>query len=520
MHAWKIAIGLTCVVAGLAGASPVCGADAQASGPKLDATVRIDLAEPVTTDFLGIGVQWTSYPWFELSTADWEKVTRRVEFLRLPLSRVMIDAFWYWRGFDDDGQPILDWDTPYMDKLHQLLDFCQRNGTTVLLGEWNHPCGEGVTLASADPRWTTLVGHSLQHFLRGRKYSCIRYYNLINEPHGSWSNITPEDWRTALLNLERELGAREFDKDVKIAAPDGDRDLTTRSLRDADLRRLTGIYDEHWYVFREEIRRGLLELYAREQLRQIHRADPGKPFILGELGIMDGKTERDQNPDVFRFWYGLAMADAVVQALRAGVSGVIAWDLDDAMYFLGDGEEYMNALNDKLPDDAYERRKIWGMWNILGAEHGHPEEEQLRPWFFSWAVLARTFPAGCEPVEVGATGIPGLRVAAARLPSGGYSIAIVNHDRWARRLRLVAPAATEAVVLDEWKYIDADGDDRVDCWPVTIDAAGRDVFPRPVGQRTDVRLADGLTLDVPAGALLVLTTGLEAAAPAAPVSSK
>jgi hypothetical protein len=505
MHACKIALGLTWVAAGQA-----CAAVDPASGRKLDATVRIDFAQPITTDFLGIGVQWASYPWFEVSAEDWDKVVHRVEFLRLPLARVMLDAFWYWRGFDANGQPAYDWDTPYMRKLHQLLDFCQRNGTTVLLGEWARPRGAGIELTSNDPRWTHVVGESVDHFLRQRKYTCIRYYNLINEPHGSWSNITPEDWRAALLNLEQEFHRRGLDRDVRIAAPDGDRNLTTRSLHDADLCRLTGVYDEHWYVYRDEIRRGLLELYAREQLRQIHAADPGKPFILGELGIMDGKTERDQNPDVFRFWYGLAMADAAIQAVRAGVSGVIAWDLDDAMYFLGDGDEYMNALTDKLPPDAYDRRKIWGMWNILGAEHGHPEEEQLRPWFFAWAALARSFPAGCRPVEVGATGIPGLRVAAAQLASPNeYSLAIVNHDKWPRRLRVHAPAATEPVTLVEWQYVDADGDDRVDCWPATVDADGRDIFPRPFGQHRDVRLADGLTLDVPAGALLILTTNAE-----------
>jgi hypothetical protein len=202
------------------------------------------------------------------------------------------------------------------------------------------------------------------------------------------------------------------------------------------------------------------------------------------------------------------MADAAIQALRAGVSGVIAWDLDDAMYFLGDGEECMNSLDEQLPADAYERRKIWGMWNILGAEHGHPEEEQLRPWFFAWAALARTFPAGCRPVEVEATGIPGLRVAAAQLASpGGYSIAIVNHDQWPRRLRVEAPAATDAVTLEEWKYIDADNDNRVDCWPETVDANGHDIFPGPAGQQADVRLAEGLTVEIPAGALVILTTG-------------
>lgn len=508
MHAWRIALVLTCAATNHGCAAPRGAAGAAADGAKLDATVRIEFAEPVTTEFLGIGVQWASYPWHDLSPEDWAKVFRRVEFLRLPLSRVMLDAFWYCRGFDARGQPVYDWNTPYMQKLQRLLDFCERNGTTVLLGEWARPSGRELNLASADPRWTQIVGESIAYFLRERKYTCIRYYNLINEPHGSWSNITPEDWRAALLNLEQELRQRGLDRDIRIAAPDGDRDLTTRALRDPALRRLTGIYDEHWYVFREEIRRGLLELYAREQLRQINRADPGKRFILGELGIMDGKTKRDQNPDVFRFWYGLAMADAAIQALRAGVSGVIAWDLDDAMYFLGDGEECMNSLDEQLPADAYERRKIWGMWNILGAEHGHPEEEQLRPWFFAWAALARTFPAGCRPVEVEATGIPGLRVAAAQLASaGGYSIAIVNHDQWPRRLRIEAPAATDAVTLEEWKYIDADNDNRVDCWPETVDANGHDIFPGPAGQQADVRLAEGLTVEIPAGALVILTTG-------------
>ena len=133
MHVWIIAIGLIGVVTGLACAAPCSGLGGTEATPKPDATVRIDFTEPVTAEFLGIGVQWASYPWFEVSPADWEKVTRRVEFLRLPLARVMLDAFWYWRGFDANGQPVFDWDTPYMRKLHQLLDFCERNGTTVML---------------------------------------------------------------------------------------------------------------------------------------------------------------------------------------------------------------------------------------------------------------------------------------------------------------------------------------------------------------------------------------------------
>jgi hypothetical protein len=67
------------------------------------------------------------------------------------------------------------------------------------------------------------------------------------------------------------------------------------------------------------------------------------------------------------------MADAAIQMIRGGMSGFLAWDLDDSMHFYGDGGESMNALSDVLPDNAYEKRKVWGFWNIVGAEHGDPE---------------------------------------------------------------------------------------------------------------------------------------------------
>ena len=33
----------------------------------------------------------------------------------------------------------------------------------------------------------------------------------------------------------------------------------------------------------------------------------------------------------------------------------------------------MANMDDPIPQDAYERRKVWGMWNILGAEYGDPD---------------------------------------------------------------------------------------------------------------------------------------------------
>ncbi len=475
----------------------------------LDATVAIDLNEVLVDDFLGVGVEWSAYPWWDLSDADWEKVFRRLEFMQLRFSRVMLDAFWYCQGFDDAGEPIYTWDSRFMVKLYRLLDWCQRNNAVVILGEWGRPNGKDLDLAADDPRWTRIIADCVEHLVRRKGYTCIRYYNIINEPHGSWTGVTWDEWYAAITNLQAEFTRRGLLEQVKLAAPDGDRNFTTRCLKYPALRRLTGAYDEHWYVYAADVERGLLELHAREQLRQMAAHDPGKPYVLGELGLVDDKTAGDQQLHVYDVWYGVSMGDAAIQLLRGGLSGFIAWDLDDSMHFCADGGESMNALSDVLPDDAYQRRKIWGFWSILGAENGMPDDEHMRPWFYPWSILSRAFPPGCATVATEETAIDGLRVAAARIPADGgdhLSWAVANNNPWPRRIRLHVPHATRSTALDVYVYADTNHDNVVDNWPRVVDAEGRDIFPSPTRTIEDVDLTNGVTLSLPARSIAIVTT--------------
>jgi len=476
---------------------------------RLDATVEVHATEVLVDGFLGVGVEWSAYPWWDVSDEDWQKIFRRLEFMRLPLTRVMLDAFWYCQGFDAQGEPIYTWDTAFMEKLYRLLDWCQRNNTVVMIGEWGRPNGRDLDLATDDPRWTRIIADFVEHMIHRKGYTCLKYYNIINEPHGSWTGVTWNEWYAAITGLQREFKRRGLLDKITIAAPDGDRSFTTRCLRYEALRELTGIYDEHWYLLALEVERGLPELYTREQLRQIHRRDPGKRLILGEVGLADGKTEKDQQPNVYKFWYGVSMADAAIQMIRGGMSGFIAWYLDDSMHFLGDGGESMNALSDERPATAYERRKVWGFWSILGAEHGMPEDENMRPWFFPWAVLSRTFPPGCQTLETDATGIPDLRVAAARIPArDGFhlSFAVVNNSPWRRHLKIRVPRAAGRATLGVYEYFDADGDDVVDSWPRVVDEEGRDIFPQSSRTLQDVDLKGGVAVSLPSKGVLILTT--------------
>lgn len=470
--------------------------------------VTVEANRVIRDDFLGVGVQWSSYPWWDISDDDWTKVFDRVEFMQLPFARVMLDTFWYCQGFDDDGTPIYDWDTSYMRKLYRLLDWCEKNNVRVMIGEWGRPNGSDLDLASDDPRWSRIVADFMEHMLDRRGYTCLQYYNLINEPHGSWSGITWEDWKAAIGNLHSEFESRGLLQRIPLALPDGNRQFTSRFLKDEILPLQGGIYEEHWYVYNREIVEGLLEVYTREQLRQIRQKDPEKHFFLGEIGIMDDK-KNDQQMHVFEFWYGVSMADAAIQMMRGGMSGFLAWDLDDAMHINGDGPESMNALGDVLPPDAYDHRKIWGFWDLVGAEHGNPDAERMRPWFFPWSILSRSFPPGCEILEVGETGVPGLRVTAARMARNGkydLSFAVVNNSdsKAVVRLRVIGVRGTADFV--RYDYFDIDNDERVDSWPQTVDDNGNDLFPSPSATLRKVNITEGMTIQLESRGVVVITT--------------
>jgi hypothetical protein len=293
-----------------------------------------------------------------------------------------------------------------------------------------------------------------------------------------------------------------------IVAPDADQEWTHRTLEDKELRKVTGIYDEHWYVTREEVASGRIEERCRDRIRLIKSLDPNKDFILGELGIVDGKTDEDKQPNVFNFWYGMTMADAAIQLLRGGCAGFIAWYLDDSMHFLGDGDVVVRD-GSSLPANAYELRKVWGLWNSLGGQHGDPGDEQLRPWFYTWSLLSRCFPAGCKVVECRVSNSGEHRVAAACVQTGEMlhvSLAIVSYIGEKHTIRLSATGIDDSVDLAVYEYFDCDDDNRVDAWPVTVDERGADVFPTPVRWLKDVDLCSEIDVEFPGKGVVVLTS--------------
>lgn len=392
-------------------------------------TEKVDVEISFTEDnkldypFVGHGVQWSAYPhadsknaeWgFLMTDEKWEELYKRLDFISPHIIRVMDVATWrYYKGLDINEQPVLDFNTQEVKTLYKLLNYCQERNIPVLFGEWGAPGlwnlneEEKEIERADDPRWSKMIVQYLQHLIVEKGYTCIKYYNLVNEPNGYWASTNGdwEQWKSGYLILNKALKESGLDAYVSLAGPDAvtqwDHPTHPKKAHDwvyetvGELNSETGLYDFHIYADQNLIRDGSFESYLKPFSEKIN--ETGKPFVLGELGMKyDGelrelnrkKGEEDPfaGPDdssmfVYDYFYGVDMADAAIQSMLAGVGGAIAWDLDDAMHTVGDlGEKH--------------QLKKWGMWNILSEKFGDLEEDKKpRPWSYTWTLLCQLFPS-------------------------------------------------------------------------------------------------------------------------------
>ncbi len=491
-------LGLAAAGAGFAG-DPSAGLAGERA---LGATVFTD--QVLAGDFLGFGVEWEyegDRPDNNLDnpawTNHWPEMVRRVDFMRPAMLRVMHDARMYTRL--EQERIVPDYDSPRMQVTYRILDYARSRGIPVIFGEWwlhrtyVKPLG-GV----ASPRWSgELSVPFLVHLREQRGYTNIVWFNLLNEPSSLEREPgVPLDfpaWKSVITNLYKALQGTGLERKVRIVGPDGAGDWNRwveMTAADADLRGCLGAYEYHLYAhlrtdkWLPSLLEGKLETEELRPKRQLVNAlDPAgasKPFFMGEAAIDDG-NRGDQQTNRFDFAYGVWMADYAIQSMRAGLSGLVAWDMDDAMHTWG---SYGAA-----------GLKGWGFWNSLAGSGGYPADDfKLRPWFQTWSLLCRLFPRGSQTFAVSATGDSACRVAAARLPDGrGLSMAIVNESDAPLALTL-ATSSRERATLHEYRYFAADR-------PV-----GERGFPAPGGVHRNVDLASGLKVQLPGMGVVFLTT--------------
>ena len=467
---------------------------AACAAPLPDATVYIDTDTALVKSYTGAGVQWDPSD-FAYTDAQWNRIFRRVDVLRPQFIRCCLTSDFYCTGFDAQGQPVYAWESARMGRLYKILDYCQSHHVEVLLSEW----GPSFGMASGDPRWSRLIGDCLEHLVRAKGYTCVRYYNKQNEPTGDQSAF--DRWQASQESLAAEVKRHGLGSPVALVGPDtsGPDLLLWADSAVSELPHTLGVYEVHWYAQDDDITGGAVEKTLRRHRDYAAGHDPAgraKPFLVAEAGTSDTMAAQagdwksgDSNMKIRDFGYGVFMADYLVQTMRAGIGGVSAWDLDDSMH--SQARIAPTAAN----PNAY-NLKVWGFWNTLGGAMGHPEDENLRPWFTAWSLLCRAFPRGMKIVSAGSTMLPGVRAAAtvANGSKSDLSMAVVNDSDTPRTLRVVVPNAAGRTSLREFHYFDADRPTDADGSPV----AAR-VLP-------GVTLASGLTVRLPSRGLVLLTT--------------
>jgi Cellulase (glycosyl hydrolase family 5) len=504
--------GLMFVVPAVAGARTVTVFDDEVAGPPL----------------MGLGVELDPYDSFQPTATQWNVTFQRLDFMRPGFLRVVEPASRYFAGYDAQHNPRYRWNGSHIQQLRTILDYAQSRGITVVLGDWTNATINGDARIPAE---------FLQQLHDVYGYTNIRYYNLINEPNDN-AGCDFSCWTGIVRKLSGEFASLGLSRWLQLVGPDnaGDWDDTaaaqaldqtsgldtdnrlggdswvTRTLR--AIPGLIGTYDSHRYGTIWGIEHGVYGDQIRARREQISNADsPAKQYFEGEVGMSDLSVSPftvrrvqpfwrplapliepsahpsagafvDSQPHIRQFVYGAWMGDMVVQALAAGISGLSAWDLDDAMHV---GGRY-----------GSQNLKQWGFWNSLGGQDGYPASDlKLRPWFYSWSVLARSFPAGSDPLAIPNTGVYGLRMAAARVPSGGrygLSFALVNDSPTPRSVTLRVPSESQPIDLVRYDYFAHDR-------PV-----GTGGFPASAASLGPVGLSTGVTIRLPGRGLVVLSS--------------
>ena len=426
-------------------------------------TLTFSKTDVISPYFLGGGVQWSAYPhadtddseWgFLMTDEKWDELYRRVDYIRPHFIRVMDQANWrYFKGLDMSGKPVLDFENQQTKALFKILDFCQERGITVMIGEWGVPghCHdknnpsvflEGVN----DMRWYEMIGEWIDYLINIKEYDCIKYYDIINEPNGSWSCVSGnfDEWATAVRNLHAEFEKRGLADKIGICGPGSVPNANVPEYKDKwpgykwmdlahdEVGDILTAYNTHAYYPHFAVRDGKAADYMFFSKDVAIAHNDGKPFFLGEIGLKavkdggefakeherrraaDGHASYDSNMYVYEYFYGLDMASAAIQSINAGVDAFAAWDVDDAMHTKND----LGNLDEI---------KKWGFWNILATElFNNPADENIRPWYWAWSWICRYLPERSEVYRLSSIQTPGCQLLVARTPEDEWTVCAVN----------------------------------------------------------------------------------------------
>lgn len=462
-----------------------------------DAIISIDINTVINDSYIGNGTQWDPYQLdygngrLEISEADWKKLYDRLDFMRPQFIRIMTNT----SSFLDNGKF-----TPEkgMETLSKMLDYCQSRNVSVMFGDWGWSVINAREAKINDKNMMHAV-ELVDYLINKKGYTCIKYYNLINEPNGYWASTNKSYplWASSIKQFYKNMQDLNLNDKISIVGPDvaiWDKDeawwIDSTAVQLGDM---VELYDIHTYPSKITVNSGE---YADIIKAYKNSVPDGKKIVMGEIGfkfveeadslynqenIRRAKAKKhasleDSQMFVYDYMYGTDMADALFQTINSGYSGSVVWMLDDAMH--------SNEAPDKL--------KIWGFWNIFGEEQFGADEEKVRPWYYAWSLLCKYIPAGSKIYKVDISGDSNIKAVVSE-KDGKYMLAVVNVSKEGKDVKLESANMPELTGCK--KFIYSDG---------TLNTEG-DYLLLPNEDNLTLNLSKGEQCTMPDEALVVYT---------------
>ncbi len=432
--------------------------------------IKINEKKVTTKNFLGFGAEWDSYSYDDnkVNSNDFALIEKRMEWMKIPLVRVMMIANWCYLG---NGK--YNWNTTDMKELYRHLDLCQKLGITVFLTEWG--CNDNWLKIPdvkkvSDKKYAEIISTYLDYLINIKKYTCIKAFILGNEPN--LSGYGWDAWKTGVENLTSELKKRGLDKKIVLTGSDQSNGDDWHEKAVDQLQDYFGVYDNHKYANDEMVRPGKLFDYFKGLKDYALKHDPkskNKPFIVGEAGLNNFAKHPYGNEKIDTMYYGIFMADYAVQAVNAGSAAVFTWMLDDNSH----------------------QNFYWGLWK--DKKNGM----KLRPYFYVWSLLTRYFPSKSTVYNLGKVS-DDVRVLAVSIPKGkgekDWSMCFVNRGDQPVKIELQIPGEN---VRKFKKYIYSEKTVKVD----------KNGFPVP-NDESELNLSKGTEIICEGKSVNILTTAV------------
>jgi hypothetical protein len=260
-------------------------------------------------------------------TNAWQQLLRHAEWLGLNFIRVELSQRMY-----EPERLKFDWENEEMQALYRILDWCEKNSVDVFLQqmwanvEWNAFPGVHPLLSSPKSLddFTHGIATLIKYLTETRKYTCIKYFCMINEPPGGpwgyWWNSGSHVGPSVTEGWEK-LHETFIEQDIKIPISGPDWVSLPPVEKDKlQFEKYFGALDIHSYfgIYPDENKADIINDWVK------FAKEKNKPFFLTELGNMSlGWGTDDPGPKSFKA--ALSNASDVALCMNLGVDGFNRW---------------------------------------------------------------------------------------------------------------------------------------------------------------------------------------------------